>query len=133
MARKQPVSRSQREHMEGLLAEVERHRARPLTVADVERILIGMRSDDAITRASAVREICPCRMPWEIFERLRKAARPLRNDPNPLVRSNALHIEKDAQHIASLESLSERLQEWEEQEAATQPRRDRRDRRPSHR
>jgi hypothetical protein len=126
MAKKQLVPPSQREHMEGRLAEVERHRARPMAEADVERILTGMQSDDEITRANAVREICPCRMPWEVFDRLRKAARPLRKDPSPLVRANALHIEEDARHIASLEALSERLQEWEEREAETLPRPDHR-------
>jgi hypothetical protein len=114
--------------MEGRLAEVEQHRAQPVGEADVERILTGMQSGDEIARANAVREICPCRMPWEIFDRLRKAARPLRKDPSLLVRANALHIEEDARHIASLEALSERLQEWEEREEETRPQPDRRGR-----
>ena len=121
MPRKQPVSPSQREHMEGRLAEVERHRAQPAGEADVRRILTAMQSEDEITRANAVREIFPCRMQWELFERLRKAARPLRKDPSPLVRANALHIEKDAGHIASLEALSERVQEWKEREEESRP------------
>lgn len=116
MARKQLVSRSQREHMEGRLAEVERLRSQPVGEPEIERILSAMQSEDEISRANAVRQICPCRMPWEVFERLRKAARPLRRDPSPLVRANALHVEADAQEVASLESLSERLQEWEEGE-----------------
>jgi hypothetical protein len=128
MAKKERVSPSQREHMEGRLAEVERYRSRPVATADVERILTGMQSGDEITRANAVREICPCRMSWEVFDRLRKAARPLRKDPSPLVRFNALHIEEDAKHIASLEALSERLQEWEEREEETRPRPDQRGR-----
>ena len=57
-------------------------------------------------------------MPWEVFDRLRKAAKPLQKDPSPLVRADALHIEEDAREVASLESLSERLQEWEEGEDA---------------
>ena len=108
--------------MEGRLAEVARHRAQTVAEADVARILSGMQSADETTRANAVREICPCRMPWEVFNRLRKAARPLRQDPSPLVRANALHVEEDAGEIASLESLAERLQEWEEQEEETLPR-----------
>jgi hypothetical protein len=114
--------------MEGKLAEVERHRSRPVGEADVERILAGLRSEDELTRAHAVREICPCRMPWEVFDRLRKAARLLRKDPSPMVRANALHVEEDAREVASLEALAERLQEWEEREEDVVPRPDRRGR-----
>jgi hypothetical protein len=67
-------------------------------------------------------------MPWEVFDRLRKAAKPLQKDPSPLVRANALHIEEDAREVASLEAIRERLQEREEAEAEAQRRPDRRDR-----
>jgi hypothetical protein len=126
MARRQLVSASQRAHMEGRLTEVERHRSQPVEEADVERILAGLRSEDEVSRANAVREICPCRMPWEIFDRLRKAAKPLQKDASPLVRANARHVEEDAREVASLEALSERLQEWEEREQEVVPRPDRR-------
>jgi hypothetical protein len=46
----------------------------------------------------------------------RKAAKPLQKDPSALVRANARHIEEDAREVASLEALSERLQEWEDGE-----------------
>src|SRR6266567_556291 len=127
MAKKQLVSSSQQDYMERHLAEVEKRRSQSIGEADVERILAEMRSEDEVTRANAVRQICPCRMPWEVFDRLRKAAKPLQKDPSPLVRADALHIEEDAREVASLESLSERLQEWEEGEAAA-PRPDRRGR-----
>jgi hypothetical protein len=123
MAKKQLVSPSQKEHMVRLLDHVERRRADPPGEAEIARILTDMRSDDEATRANAVRQICPCRMPWENFDRLRKAARPLRNDPSPLVRANALHIEQDAREVASMEALQERLQEWEEAEVAAPPKR----------
>jgi hypothetical protein len=100
--------------MERHLAEVERRRSQSIGEADIQRILADMHSEDEVTRANAVRQICPCRMPWEVFDRLRKAAKPLQKDPSPLVRANALHIEEDAREVASLEALSERLQEWEE-------------------
>jgi hypothetical protein len=116
MAKKQLVSPSQMEYMERHLAEVERRRSQPIGEGDIERILAGMQSQDEVTRAHAVRQICPCRMPWEVFDRLRKAAKPLQKDPSPLVRANALHIEEDAREVASLEALSERLQEREEGE-----------------
>ena len=106
---------------------MEKRRSQSIGEADIERILAEMGSEDEVTRANAVRQICPCRMPWEVFDRLRKAAKPLQKDPSPLVRANALHIEEDAREVASLESLSERLQEWEEGEAV-EPRPDRRGR-----
>lgn len=110
------------------LTNVKRRRSRPVSEADIGRILIDMQSDDEVTRANAVREICPCRMPWELFDRLRKAAKPLQKDPSPLVRANARHIEEDAREVASMEALSERLQEWEENEEDAQLRPDRRGR-----
>jgi len=110
--------------MERHLAKVERYRAQPVGEADVERILFEMRSEDEITRANAVRQTCPCRMPWEVFDRLRKAAKPLQRDPSPLVRANALHVEEDAGMVASLESLAERVREREEEREDTAPRLD---------
>jgi hypothetical protein len=127
MAKKLLVSPSQKEYLERHLAEVERRRSQAIGEAEVERLLAEMQSADEVTRANAVRQICPCRMPWEVFDRLRKAAKPLQKDPSPLVRANALHVEEDAREVASLESLSEQLAEWEEGEEAA-PRPDRRGR-----
>jgi hypothetical protein len=64
-------------------------------------------------------------MPWEVFDRLRQAAKPLQKDASPLVRANAHHIEEDAREVASLESIAERLQEWEEAAADESPRHER--------
>ncbi|HZO89882.1 MAG TPA: hypothetical protein VFB38_16250 [Chthonomonadaceae bacterium] len=114
MATKLCLSPSQKEHMEQKLAEVERLRSQPFDEAEVERILADMQSDDEVTRAKAVRQICPCRMPWEVFYRLRQAAKRLQKDPSPMVRAHARHIEEDAREVASLESLSERLQEFQD-------------------
>lgn len=50
-------------------------------------------------------------MPWAVFYRLRKAAAPLRRDPSPLVRANALHIEVDARTVRDREGTVERLRE----------------------
>src|SRR5262249_46440447 len=102
MRREAPLSPSQIEHMEQLVAEVERRRS-GYAEADVERLLAEMQSPDEEARARAVREICPCRMPWEVFDRLRRAAKRLQKDPSPLVRANALHIEQDAREVASTE------------------------------
>ena len=128
MAKKPLVSPSQRDYMKRHLAEVEKRRSEAIGEADIERILAEMRSEDEVTRANAVRQICPCRMPWEVFDRLRKAAKPLQKDLSPLVRANALHIEEDAREVASLEAIAERLQEWEEGEKEVPPRPERRGR-----
>jgi hypothetical protein len=111
---------SQIEHVEGMVAEVERHRARPFSEADLQRLLADIESPDELTRMRAVRDICPCRMPWEVFDRLRRAAKGLQKDPSPLVRANARHVEEDARHVASVESLSERYQEYQEVEEERQ-------------
>lgn len=85
-----------------------------------------MGSEDGATRAAAVRRICPCRMPREVFDRLRRDAKRLQKDPSPLVRANARHVEQDAREVASTEGQYERWQEYREQEeerVAAPPRR----------
>ncbi|HLK55185.1 MAG TPA: hypothetical protein VKU00_01390 [Chthonomonadaceae bacterium] len=77
-----------------------------------------MQSEDEVTRANAVRQICSCRMPWDVFFRLRKAAKRLQHDPSPLVRANALHVEEDARMVAGFEAQMERIQEYEEEAAS---------------
>jgi len=113
MRKKPRFAPSQVEHMEGLVAEVERRRSQPVSEEDVQRMLTEMQSPDEMTRVRAVREICPCRMSWEVFDRLRQAAKRLQKDPSPLVRANARHIEQDAREVASVESMSERYQEYQ--------------------
>src|SRR5438093_10230075 len=100
MRKKPKFAPSQVEHMEGMLSNVERRRSRPFSEADTQRLLADMQSPDEMTRVRAVREVCPCRIPWEQFDRLRKAAKPLQKDPSPEVRANALHIEQDAREVA---------------------------------
>lgn len=109
------LSRTNRAYIEQFLEKVEQQRIQqPCSEAEVERILADMQSEDALTRANAVREICPCRMPWEIFHRLHKVAKRLQHDPNPLVRAHALHIEEDARMVANMEGEIEYLQEFED-------------------
>lgn len=68
-------------------------------------------------RARAVRQICPCRMPWPVFYRLRKAAARLKRDPSRLVRANALHITVDARTVRDREAAMEWLRERDERGA----------------
>jgi hypothetical protein len=80
--------------------------------------LAELESPDERVRARAVRQICPCRMPWPVFYRLRKAAARLKRDPSPLVRANALHIEVDARTVREREAMIERLRERDERRAS---------------
>lgn len=71
------VSRHERAHMEFFVRTVEEQRSRPHIDLDVTPILAEVQSPDEETRARAVREICPCRMPMEIFAQLRPLAKQL--------------------------------------------------------
>lgn len=114
---KQQLSPSNRAHVEQFLGKVAVERAQATEEEwDVERLLAEMQSPDPVVRAKAVRQICPCRMPWGVFHRLRKAAKRLQHDPDPEVRANALHIEEDARMVASMEGEIERLHEFEDEE-----------------
>lgn len=113
---KQQLSPSNRAHVEQFLNKVEAERAQATDEWDVERLLAEMQSPDPTVRARAVRQICPCKMPWGVFHRLRKAAKQLQHDPDPDVRANALHIEEDARMVASMEGEMERLHEFEDEE-----------------
>jgi hypothetical protein len=108
-------SPSQLAYAENLLAHVQERRRRPFTEADAARILAEMESPDEVVRAQAVRQVCPCRVSWDAFDRLRKAAQHLQRDPSPLVRANARHVEEDAREVLALEALWERVQEADEE------------------
>ncbi len=110
----QSVSPANRAHLEFFVATVERERACNAEATDVERILAELASPDERVRARAVRQICPCRMPWSMFYRLRKAAARLKRDRSPLVRANALHVEVDARSVREREATFERLRERDE-------------------
>lgn len=114
---KQHLSPSNRVYVEQFLGKVEAERAQATEEEwDVERLLADMQSPDPVVRVKAVRQICPCRMPWGVFHRLRKAAKRLQHDPDPDVRANALHIEEDARKVASMEGEMEWLHEFEDEE-----------------
>lgn len=117
MAKKhrQRLTPSNRIYMERFLEGVEKERAQAHGDDEVETIFAGLQSDDECTRADAVRQICPCRTPVEVFRQLRKAAKHFQHDPSPLVRANALHIEEDARKVESIESELERAREQEEE------------------
>jgi hypothetical protein len=108
---KQLRSRYEIAHVEHFVQTVERARSGADWETEAARIIAGMQSGDDETRARAVREICPCRMPWQMFNRLRKAAKRLQHDPNPTVAANARHIEVDAKLVMAMEGSLERILE----------------------
>jgi hypothetical protein len=116
MTKRPPVAPSTLAYMERKLAHVEAQRAHPASAADLARLLAELQSPDERVRARAVRQVCPCRLPWEVFRRVRKAAQRLRHDPSALVRANARHVEEDAREIEALEALRERVAERAERE-----------------
>lgn len=117
---KRRLSRTNRAYVEQFLTKVEEKRAQPVTEVTVEQLLADMQSADPVVRANAVRQICPCRMPWAVFNQLRKAAKRLQHDPDPTVRAHALHVEEDARMVASMEGEVEYLGEWEDEHAHAQ-------------
>lgn len=68
---------------------------------DFERFQAELRSPDAELRARAARQICPCRLGWEVFERCMEMVEPLRKDPSSEVRRAALHVFEDAFEMQS--------------------------------
>ena len=125
MAKSSHLSSSARAYMERKLACVDQQRSHPSSAVDIARLLTAMQSPDEDTRAQAVRQVCPCRLPWDVFGQVRKAAQRLQYDPSPRVRAQAFHVEEDAREIAALEALREWAVEHDEvvAEAARRPRR----------
>jgi hypothetical protein len=73
----------------------------PAITFDFERFSQELRSADEATRARAAREICPCRLGWDVFQRCMERVEPLRKDPSPMVRKAALHVFEDAFEMES--------------------------------
>jgi hypothetical protein len=65
-------------------------------VADLDQVIADLDAPEALTRAKAVRRLCPCRGGPEVYARFRGEVHRLQKDPSPLVRANALHVERDA-------------------------------------
>ena len=105
------MSKNRRQHIERALANVETERSRPLTDADIARIIDDLQSGDERVRAAALRRSCPCHISWDSFEQLRKPAQRLRRDPNPVVRRLAMHLEEDAREIAAMEADLARMRD----------------------
>ena len=114
MPSRQRISAANRGHLEHFVATIEQQRSQSVSDADIERIRAELASADERVRARAVRSVCPCRMPWPVFLRLRKAVARLRRDPSPLVRARAQHVEVDARTVREREATVACLREQEE-------------------
>ena len=116
----------------GLGEEADRQ---PLTESDVAQILLDLEAADENVRAAALCRLSPCPMPWAIFEPLRKALKQLHKDPSQTVRNLALHVEQNAEAIATREALRNLLEddddddgqdEWKQRERKRNKQRHRR-------
>lgn len=86
--------------------------------AELERLMAAMRSADEAVRAKAVRQICPCRLGWDGFQRSWELVKKLRKDPSPAVRAAALHVFEDADQMDSSGLPTSRQMVTNEMEAA---------------
>jgi hypothetical protein len=103
------VPKNRREYVERELRLVNAERER--FARDVERLAAGLMSDSEKERFRALRGSCPCRVPWEVFGRVRAEASGLREDPSHRVRDAAGHLESDARKVEALEDAAERFRQ----------------------
>jgi hypothetical protein len=108
------VPKDHREHVEKTVAHIHGERREAAKSIDVDELLAAYRSPDPRVRAKALHESCPCHVPWEIYEQLRKPALRLRRDPDRKVRQLANHLEEDASAIEQMEASLVRYREVDE-------------------
>src|ERR1041384_3306444 len=68
---------------------------------DVDTVRSGLESEDDQIRLRALRQCCPCRSGYSVYEAFRSDVLRLRKDPHPEIRRLALHIEQEACEIES--------------------------------
>jgi hypothetical protein len=110
------LSLKERKHLEFYVLMVEKERSEPLSDADVDRILGEMQSGNPEIRAKAVRQVCPCRVNWDVFNRLRKSVKAMQRDRDASVAACARHVEQDARQVAQSEARLERMAERKDYE-----------------
>ncbi len=103
--------------MQRALARVEQDRREPVDVAE---LLACYGSEEADVRAGALRRSCPCHVPWDVYEQVRKRALRLRRDPDPRVRALANHLEEDARMIRLFEARVEEFVDRDDKRAQRQ-------------
>ena len=99
------MSKDRREYVRKRVERVREERRRAaLTDEDIRALIESYGSSDPAVRAKALRSSCPCHVPWDVYERLRKPALRLRRDPDPDVSALALHLEEDARGLERMEA-----------------------------
>ncbi len=88
------------------MAKRTRRRCKP--VPDPAAVLAGLRSPGPHARVKALHSICPGAAGFPLYERFRSEVKRLQKDPDPGVRTAALHAEHDACEIETIEAGLER-------------------------
>jgi hypothetical protein len=68
---------------------------------DIDTVRSGLESPDDQVRLGSLRQCCPCRSGYSVYEAFRSEVWRLRKDPHPEIRRLALHIEHEAGEIES--------------------------------
>jgi hypothetical protein len=79
---------------------------------DLAAVLEELGSTDDEVRARALEHLCPCRSPWEVYERHRDIIRSYIKDPSWLVRQTALQIEREVVEIEAVRAAWERAETY---------------------
>ena len=88
-----------------------RTQRRCIPAAGHDAVLAQLRSSNARARVRALNCICPCSAGFQLYERFRSEVKRLQKDPDPGVRAGALHVERDACEIETIEAGLDRAQE----------------------
>ena len=88
-----------------------RTRRRCQRAPDPGAVLARLGSPDPQDRVRALRGICPCAAGFPLYERFRGEVQRLQKDPGPRVRAAALHVERDACEIETIEAGLDRAAE----------------------
>jgi len=67
----------------------------------MESLRLDLQSPDELTRARAVRSLCPCHAGWQPFEQQLKIVSELQKDASRIVRGAAIHVFEDAAEMES--------------------------------
>jgi hypothetical protein len=106
-----------------ILDDVERKRCQPPTEQKLGRILAKIASPNENVRAEAVRDLCPCRVPWPVYQQNIGAVQALQKDTSPQVRQSAQHLTEDALWLERMEERCQQAERRLSDEVATQRRR----------
>jgi hypothetical protein len=99
----------EKKHRHRVLRTMERNPGRVKALEpDVNQIVAEFKAPDEVTRGKAVRQVCPCRLGWEVFQETMEDLGEMTKDPSPYVRAQALHVFEDAYGLQSMESRKEK-------------------------